>query len=88
MSEPGWSPKWAGGYVTTVRMPMGLYEELKMVADADGMTVSDEIRQAIGKYMTKRRADPEFQKRLKERMARDAALLERLSQENRGGTVG
>jgi hypothetical protein len=75
-------------YVTTIRLPIPLYEELKLVAHADGVSVTEAIREAIAEHIEKRRADPEFQKRLKERMTKDATMLKRLSTEQSGRQGG
>ncbi|HYQ79742.1 MAG TPA: ribbon-helix-helix protein, CopG family [Solirubrobacterales bacterium] len=64
---------------TTLRLPESLSAELKAVARADGVTVSDAVREAVGKHITERRTDEDFQQRLRERMERDREVIERLS---------
>jgi predicted DNA-binding protein len=51
----------------SLRLPADLAAELAAVARADGMTISDAVREAVGKHIGERRADPDFQERLKER---------------------
>lgn len=53
--------------------------ELAVVARADGMPISEVVRQAIGKHIAERRADEEFQKRLKELLEEDQKVLRRLA---------
>ncbi|HKO38883.1 MAG TPA: hypothetical protein VJU14_11000 [Solirubrobacterales bacterium] len=43
------------------------------------MTISDVVREALGKHIAERRADPDFQERLKERMEETRAVMERLA---------
>ena len=53
--------------------------ELEAVARADGMPVSEAVREAIDKHIAARRTDKDFQKRLKRRMEEDREVLERLA---------
>lgn len=52
--------------------------ELQIVAEVEGLTVADEIRAAIAAHLEARRADPEFQRRLRLSMERDLEIYERL----------
>lgn len=72
--------------VTTLRLPIALYEEVVLVANAEGKPVSEVIREAIADHIRRRRADPEFQARLKQRIREDVKILRRL--EARGGDGG
>lgn len=65
--------------ITTLRLAAELADELAAVARADGMTISDVVREALGKHIAERRADPDFQERLKERMEETRAVMERLA---------
>jgi predicted DNA-binding protein len=65
-------------YVTTLRLPMALYEEVELVARAEDKPVSEVIREAIAAHIKRRRADPEFQARLKKRLKDDAKILRKL----------
>ena len=65
-------------YVTTIRLPMALYEEVELMARAERKSVSEVIREAIAAHIQRRRADPEFQARLKKRLKEDAAILRKL----------
>jgi len=65
--------------ITTLRLAAELADELAAVARADEMTVSDAVREAVGKHIAERRADPDFQNRLKERMEETRAVMERLA---------
>jgi predicted DNA-binding protein len=66
--------------VTTLRLHKEVAAELAAVARADGMTVSDAVREAIDKHIAERRADEDFKERLRKQMEEDREVLERLSQ--------
>lgn len=53
--------------------------ELAAVARTDGMPISEAVRTAIEKHIAERRADEDFQQRLKKRLQEDQAVLKRLS---------
>lgn len=59
----------------TIRIPRDQREDLEMVATVDGKPMSEEIREALIAHVQKRRADPEFQKRLREVMERNREAL-------------
>lgn len=63
----------------SLRLDQDLAQELAAVARADGKTISDVVRHAAYKHITSRRADPEFQKRLKEHMEEERKIMERLA---------
>lgn len=63
---------------TSLRLSPELAAELSAVARADGVPVSDVVRAAIGKHIATRRADEDFQARVREQMAKDREVLERL----------
>jgi predicted DNA-binding protein len=65
-------------YTTTIRLPIDVYEELDLVAKAEDKPVSQVIREAIAAHIERRRADPEFQARLKERIKKDQKILRKL----------
>lgn len=64
---------------TSLRMAAELADELAAVARVDGMTISDVVREAVGKHIAERRGDPDFQERLKERMEETRAVMKRLA---------
>jgi len=66
--------------VTTLRLPDFMAAELAAVARTDDMPVSEAVREAIEKHIDDRRADKEFQRRLKKRLEEDQAVLKRLAQ--------
>ncbi len=66
--------------VTTIRQPEDQAEDLEFVARVDGMAASELIRDAIAAHLDKRRADPDFQARLRERIAADQEILKRLAE--------
>lgn len=66
--------------VTTIRQPEDQADELEFVARVDGIPASELIRDAIADYLAARRADPEFQDRLRARIEADKEILARLAQ--------
>ena len=54
--------------------------ELAAVARADDMPVSEAVREAIEKHIAERRADKDFQKRLKKLLEEDQEILKRLAE--------
>jgi predicted DNA-binding protein len=65
---------------TSLRLSPELAAELSAVARAEGVPISDVVRAAIGKHIASRRADEDFQARLREQMEEDRKVLERLSE--------
>ena len=63
----------------SLRLSAEMATELEAVARADDMPVSEAVREAIDKHIATRRADKDFQKRLKRRMEEDREVLERLT---------
>jgi predicted DNA-binding protein len=53
--------------------------ELAAVARTDDVPVSEAVREAIDKHIASRRADKDFQRRLKRRLEEDREVLERLA---------
>ena len=66
--------------VTTLRLPDYMAEELAAVAQTDDMSVSEAVREAIEKHIAQRRADEDFQERLKKRLEANQEALKRLAQ--------
>lgn len=64
----------------TVRLPEHEAEDLEAVAQVEGLSVAEEIRQAINERVTQRRADKAFQRRLREAMEQNRRALERLAE--------
>jgi hypothetical protein len=54
--------------------------EIAAVARTDGMPISEAVREAIEKHIEERRADEDFQERLKELLKEDEAVLKRLAE--------
>lgn len=63
----------------TLRLPVNQADELEAVARAEGMTVSDAVREAITEHIDRKRKDKAFRERLKAVMERDREILDRLS---------
>ena len=68
--------------VTTIRQPEEQAEDVELVARVDGIASSELIRVAIANYLDERRANPEFQSRLRDRLEADRKILERLKSDD------
>lgn len=64
----------------SLRLPEDKAAELAAVARADDMPVAEVVREAIDNHIAARRADRDFQERLKKRLEEDREVLERLAQ--------
>jgi predicted DNA-binding protein len=63
----------------TLRLPAEQADELEAVARAEGISVSDAVREAISDHIERKRKDKAFRERLREVMERDREILERLA---------
>jgi predicted DNA-binding protein len=61
-----------------LRLDPGLAEQLQLVAEAEGRSVSDVVREAIAEAVERRRGDDEFIRLLEENLRRHQRLLELL----------
>jgi hypothetical protein len=66
--------------VTTIRQPAQQADEVDLAARVDGVPASEFIREAIAAHLAARRADPQFQARLRERLEADRQILRRLAE--------
>jgi Arc/MetJ-type ribon-helix-helix transcriptional regulator len=66
--------------VTTLRLPDYMAAELAAVARADGVPVSELVRDAVARLIADRRADEDFQKRVKQLLEEDQEVLKRLAE--------
>ncbi len=64
----------------TLRIDIDTAEQLEVLAQVEGTPVSEVVRAALASHIAERRADSEFQKRLRESIARNQAILERLAE--------
>jgi hypothetical protein len=62
----------------TLRLTAEQADELEAVARAEGISVSDAVREAIGEHIERKRKDKAFRERLRAVMERDREILERL----------
>lgn len=67
------------GKTTSLRLPEAMAAELAAVAQADGMTISDTVREAVEKHIADRCTDPAFKKRLTRKLEKDREVFERLA---------
>ena len=63
----------------TLRMDERLAEKVQTIADVEGTTVSDVIRDALAEHVERRRRDPEFQAMLRRNLQRHQQLLDMLA---------
>ena len=64
----------------TLRLHAEQAEALELVAQVDGVSVSQAVRDAIESHIDTRRADDGFQQRLAQSMARYQRILDRLAE--------
>ena len=65
---------------TSLRLSPELAAELSAVARAQGLTISEVVREAVSDHIASVRSDDRFQARLREQMDKDRELLERLAE--------
>jgi hypothetical protein len=63
----------------TLRLSAVQADELEAVARAEGISVSDAVREAITEHIDRKRKDKAFRDRLRAVMERDREILERLA---------
>ena len=63
----------------TLRLPADQAEALEFIAEVDGVSVSEVVRDAIESHIETRRADDGFQDRLSASMKRHQRILDRLA---------
>jgi predicted DNA-binding protein len=63
----------------TLRIDTDTAEQLEALAQVEGMPVSEVVREALVRHIEGRRADSEFQKRLRDSIERNRLILERLA---------
>jgi predicted transcriptional regulator len=74
----------AGTKNIVLRLDQELAERLQTVADVEGRSVSDVLREAVATLVEQRRSDERFIRLLEENMARHQRLLEALRDQDRG----
>ncbi len=75
----------AGTKNIVLRLDPELAERLQTVADVEGRSVSDVLREAVAKLVEQRRTDERFIRLLEENVARHQRLLEALRDPEDGG---
>jgi predicted transcriptional regulator len=68
-----------------LRLDPELAERLQTVADVEGRSVSDVLREAVAELVEQRRRDERFIRLLEENVARHQRLLEALRDQEDGG---
>ena len=64
-----------------LRLDMDLAERLQAVAEVEGRSVSDIVREAISTHVERRRKDKRFQRLLEDNLTRHQRLLDLLRDE-------
>lgn len=64
----------------TLRLPAEQAQEIEALARVEGVSVAEEVRDAIAARVEAKRNDPNFQARLQRLMTDERAVLERLAQ--------
>lgn len=64
----------------TLRIDRALADQARTVADVEGSTVSDVIRDALTEHVERRRRDPEFQALLRRNLERHQEMLNMLAE--------
>ena len=75
----------AGTKNIVLRLDPELAERLQTVADVEGRSVSDVLREAVAELVAQRRRDERFIRLLQENVARHQRLLEALRDQEDGG---
>jgi hypothetical protein len=68
-----------GTKVLSLRLANELAAEVANLARVEDVTISETIRAALYRYISTRRAEEDFKKRLKKRLEEDREVLERLA---------
>jgi Arc/MetJ-type ribon-helix-helix transcriptional regulator len=63
----------------TVRLPEDVARDAEALARVEGKSMNEMVRSALVEAVERRRADPEFKKRLRRIIDEDRELLERLA---------
>ena len=69
-----------------LRLDPELAERLQTVADVEGRSVSDVLREAVASLVAQRRRDERFIRLLEENVARHQRLLKALRDQEHGGS--
>jgi predicted DNA-binding protein len=64
----------------SLRMDDEKMAELANVARVEGATISEVVREAIQKHIDTRSSDPEFQRRVKQKLEEDIATFKRIAE--------
>ncbi|HVE46127.1 MAG TPA: hypothetical protein VNA57_05215 [Acidimicrobiales bacterium] len=65
-----------------LRLDPVLAERLHAVANVEGRTVSDVVREAIGEHIRRRQQDPKFARLVRESLVRHRQLLDSLTEDD------
>lgn len=63
----------------SLRLSVEMADEIAAVARTDSVSISEAVRTAVANHISTRRADADFQRRLKQRLREQREVLERLA---------
>jgi predicted transcriptional regulator len=66
-----------------LRLDPDMAERLQAVADVEGRSMSDVVREAIAEHIDRRRTDPQFQQAIRESLTRHRRLMKLLAEEDK-----
>jgi hypothetical protein len=69
--------------VMTIRIDDDLHDEVNAEARADDLPASEVIRATLHHYIADRKSDPQFRGRLRQLLAKDTEVIDRLAQATR-----
>jgi predicted transcriptional regulator len=61
----------------SLRLPDGMTEELKAIARANDLPMSELMREALEEFIVSRRSDKQFKERLAKRLEEDREFVEK-----------
>lgn len=66
----------------TLRLSSWQHIGVRCIAEAEGKSISDVVREAIESYIEARKLDPEFQRRVHAQIEANQSILEQFAGEN------
>ncbi|HYQ77694.1 MAG TPA: ribbon-helix-helix protein, CopG family [Solirubrobacterales bacterium] len=67
--------------VSSLRLPEPVAKQLRSIAQANGISVAEVLRQAIENHVAEQVSDGEFKERLRKRLEEDREVLDALGTE-------
>lgn len=64
----------------TIRLPSDQSAELEKIAQIDGVSIAEAVREAVTGHIAARRNDPTFRRRVHDIIEKDRLILQRLAE--------